>query len=248
MTNRYYELDAVRGIALLLMILYHTLFCLSFFTSAANWFNPAVHSGAPIAFMFIFIAGVSLVLSAGKNECPKTTAKKFALRGLYVLLFAAAITLVTFIAYPSGCVVFGVLHLIGVGTILSIPFIALKVKTPVIFALGLILIALTYVISKIYAPAFLIPLGFASSGFYTIDYEPLIPWFGVMLLGIAVGRLVYKNGARCRLFELFGKAPAVLRPLCFIGRHTLFVYVIHVPIIIFVICCIFGFSILGSFI
>ncbi|MDO5844621.1 MAG: heparan-alpha-glucosaminide N-acetyltransferase domain-containing protein, partial [Methanocorpusculum sp.] len=123
MSGRYYELDAARGIALILMIIYHIIFCLYFFTNTVLWFNPITYSGAPIAFMFIFIAGISLVLSAGKKEDTVKTAKKLFFRGLYVLVFAAVVSLVTFIVYPQGFVVFGVLHLIGVGTILAIPFV-----------------------------------------------------------------------------------------------------------------------------
>ncbi len=69
--SRYFELDAARGVALILMILYHVLFCMYFFdTGLAPWFDPFTMSGAPIAFLFVVIAGVSLVLSAGRETSP----------------------------------------------------------------------------------------------------------------------------------------------------------------------------------
>lgn len=247
MNNRYYELDAFRGVALILMIAYHVMFCLYFFTDAVPWFNPLKYSGAPIAFMFIFIAGVSLVLSAGKKDDPVKTSKKLFFRGLYVLAFALIVSAATFIVYPSGFVVFGVLHLIGVGTVLAIPFVVLNVRARSIFIIGVVAVALSFVVSLIRGPAFLIPFGIVPAGFYTIDYEPLFPWFGVMMLGVALGSVAYKGGVRCKLFEKFGSMPRCLKPLCFIGRHTLPVYMIHVPIIILIVCFIFGFDVLGVF-
>lgn len=247
MAGRYYELDAARGAALILMIIYHVIFCLYFFTDTVKWFDPQTYSGAPIAFLFIFIAGISLVLSAGKKDDLVKTAKKLFFRGLYVLAFAVVVSVVTFLVYPQGWVMFGVLHLIGVSTILAIPFVVLKVKTLTIFLSGAVITALTFVVSLVRGPEILIPLGITHAGFYTIDYEPLIPWFGIVLLGVALGSIIYKNGKRCKLFEKLGSMPKFLSPLCFIGRHTLIVYMIHVPIIILVICIIFGFDSLGIF-
>ena len=117
---RYYEVDAVRGTALLLMVLYHILFCLYFF-GIIRWFDPQAVSGAAGAAVFIFIAGLSLILAGRK---PARTVK----RGLQLLFFALIITAVTGIIYPQGFVVFGILHLIGCGTILAIPFLSGKVQ------------------------------------------------------------------------------------------------------------------------
>ena len=34
----------------------------------------------------------------------------------------------------------------------------------------------------------LLPFGLPYAGFVSLDYEPLIPWFGVLLLGAAAGK------------------------------------------------------------
>lgn len=226
--GRYYEVDALRGIALLCMIIYHTLFCLYFFTNITPWFDPAVHSGVPIAACFIGIAGLSLVLAKAKP-------KKYLVRGLELIGLGLCITLVTWFFYPSGFVVFGVLSLIGLGTVLAIPFVSEKVKWFVPAALGVIVVLLNLIVSKMYLSIpYLIPLGFKIYGFSTLDYEPLIPWFGVMLLGLAVGKLLYPGGKRRSFLEKLGSMPRVLTPLCFAGRHTLIIYLAHVPVIILV--------------
>ena len=223
---RYYEVDAVRGVALLCMIAYHTVFCLYFFTEYVPWFDPSVQSGAPIACAFIALAGLSLVLAKAKP-------KRYLIRGAELIGFGLLITLVTWIFYTSGFVVFGVLSLIGVGTILSIPFVSEKVKWFVPAISGAVIVLLSLAVSKIYLTIpWLIPLGFKFYGFSTLDYEPLIPWFGVMLLGLALGKLLYPSGARRPFLEKLKTMPKVLSPLCFIGRHTLIIYLAHVPVII----------------
>ncbi len=231
--SRYFELDAARGVALILMVLYHILFCLYFFgTGLAPWFDPYTMSGAPIAFLFVVIAGVSLVLSTGRETNPVRSAKKLFFRGLYLICFSAVVTLVTWLVYPEEVVVFGILHLIGIATILSIPFVVMKVKPYIPLVVGIICIALSPIVSMLRGPAFLIPFGITYNGFATLDYEPLIPWFGIVLLGVALGLVIYKDGIRHGVLTRLGEMPRGFAPLCFIGRHTLIIYLLHVPVII----------------
>ena len=221
---RYYEVDAVRGTALLLMVLYHILFCLYFF-GIIRWFDPQAVSGAAGAAVFIFIAGLSLILAGRK---PARTVK----RGLQLLFFALIITAVTGIIYPQGFVVFGILHLIGCGTILSIPFLSGKVQWFIPAVSGIGIIILSCFLQGVSGNLLLLPFGMPYPGFTSIDYEPLIPWFGVMLLGVSAGKILYPAGKRCTFLSALPEMPKVLRPLCFAGRHTLLIYLLHVPVII----------------
>ena len=137
--------------------------------------------------------------------------------------------------------------MIGLGTILSIPFVSEKVKWFVPAACGLVVVLLNLIVSKMYLSIpYLIPLGFKIYGFSTLDYEPLIPWFGVMLIGIAIGKLLYPGGVRRSFLEKLGSMPRVLTPLCFAGRHTLIIYLAHVPVIILVMI-LFGIIDMGVF-
>jgi uncharacterized membrane protein len=124
------------------------------------------------------------------------------------------------------------LHLLGVSTILTIPFVVMKVKPYIPLVFGIICIALSPIVSLLRGPAFLIPFGITYNGFATLDYEPLIPWFGVVLLGVALGSVVYKDGIRHGILTRLGEMPRGFAPLCFIGRHTLIIYLVHVPVII----------------
>ncbi|MCZ0863235.1 DUF1624 domain-containing protein [Methanocorpusculum vombati] len=230
--GRYWELDAGRGVAILLMIGYHVLFQLSFFAPGlVPWFNPYVLTGAPIAFLFVVIAGVSLVLFAAREGSLPGLVRKMFVRGVYILCFAAVITVGSWLIFPSEVVVFGILHLIGCATILAIPFVVLRVRGWITFGFGIIIVVISPLLAYVRGPAFLIPFGITPVGFATLDYEPLIPWFGVLLIGVALGSVLYAGGVRCRVLERFGEMPRAAAPVVFLGRHSLFIYLIHNPII-----------------
>lgn len=234
--ERYWELDAARGIAILLMIGYHVLFQLSFFnTGLVLWFNPYIMTGAPIATLFILIAGISLVLQTGKEKNILLASKKLIIRGVYILCFAALITVVSWLLFPQQVIVFGILHLIGTATILSIPFVVLKMKPYIPLGCGLICVLISPLLEYIRGPAYLIPFGIRPEGFATLDYEPLIPWFGVMLIGLTLGLYLYPNGIRSGILDKLPKLPKIVAPISFLGRHSLVTYLIHQPIIFLVL-------------
>jgi len=62
-----------------------------------------------------------------------------------------------------------------------------------------------------------------------VDYVPVFPWFGVVLLGVAAGRLVLRHAATIARFQPKSR---VLRALAFGGRHTLLLYLVHQPLIV----------------
>lgn len=65
-----------------------------------------------------------------------------------------------------------------------------------------------------------------------VDWWPIFPFSGVILIGMAFGKVLYGERKESRLpflsFPLF-------RPLLFIGGHTLWVYILHQPIAIAVL-------------
>ena len=74
-------------------------------------------------------------------------------------------------------------------------------------------------------------LGLTPAGFSTVDYFPIFPWFGIVLVGMFVGNVLYKNYSRSfKLKDLSSKKEVKL--LSFLGRHSLIIYLIHQPIII----------------
>jgi uncharacterized membrane protein len=138
-----------------------------------------------------------------------------------------------FLALGMGIVAFGILHLIGVSIILAYPFLKLRFTNLV---LGMLIFASgQYVLAQgFYSQSFwLLPFGVVPEGMIMPDYRPLLPWFGVVLIGLFFGNVVYGDGSRPAVPE--DKAPLLARPLLPLGRNSLFVYLIHQPIIIAVL-------------
>ncbi|MCD6477881.1 MAG: DUF1624 domain-containing protein [Candidatus Aenigmarchaeota archaeon] len=233
--KRFYEIDLLRGIAIVLMITFHLFYDLKFFgiynpgeSFAFWWFFPRF-----IAFLFIFLVGVSLTLSYSRiRKWPENKKiKKYFLRGLNIFSWGLLITTVTYIFLPKEFIIFGILHFIGLSIILAYPLI--RYKYPNII-LGTSLIGLGTFLGGVYVSfPWLLWLGLIPRSFYTLDYFPLIPWFGVVLLGIFFGNTFYPNGKRIfRIKEI--KNPAI-NFICALGRNSLLIYLIHQPILILII-------------
>ncbi len=135
------------------------------------------------------------------------------------------ITAATELFLPSGTVYFGILHFLGVGSLLGVPFLrfgSINVLLSFIFFAG------AAVVRNYHSESlFLLPLGITPDVFFTFDYFPLFPWFGVFLLGMGFGSLVYPDGKR--RFELRFPEGIVFRFIKTAGRNTLKIYLLHQP-------------------
>ncbi|VVB64538.1 Uncharacterised protein [uncultured archaeon] len=176
--------------------------------------------------------GVSLVLSHSRAErLARTEQFPFRLfkRGIWIFSLGMGITLVTRLLLGDGFIVFGVLHLIGVSLLLAYPFLRRR-RMSAIFGLLFILLGL-YLQNLSVGYPWLLWLGLAPQSFYSLDYFPLFPWFGVVLIGISFGDLLY-SGYRRRipLPDLTGST--FVRPLVFLGRRSLALYLLHQPVLI----------------
>jgi uncharacterized membrane protein len=237
--ERFIEIDLARGIAVIMMIVYHVLFDLWFFSlypvpvSSGFWKYFAVVTAS----LFLLLVGVSVTISAAHAE--KTLSardfyKKFFKRGFTILAIAVGITVVTWwYLGGEGFIVFGILHLIGFSIILS-PFFFHRGKKTLVA--GALVIAAGLAIMQVRGPAYLIPLGIFPESFYSVDYTPLFPWFGVVLAGIFLGETLYPGGLRGFSLPKFQKCRRIVaypeRALAFLGRHSLIIYIIHQPVII----------------
>src|ERR671916_809206 len=235
MQKRFWEIDVLRGIAVLGMVLFHFsydlayfagLFDVGFFRSGLGLYVARFGGAA-----FIFLAGLSLTLSYQRavNTRPSgwNLFRKYLGRGLWVFSFGVLITFFTWIFVPEDMIVFGILHLIGASIILAYPFLKLKLPNAVL-GLGCVIVGL-YLRDFDADHAYLAWLG-VKPDFFMLDYWPLFPWFGVMLLGIFAGNTLY--GERGRTTPGPGPKLPGIRPLTFLGRHSLLVYLLHQPILI----------------
>ena len=246
--SRLWEIDSARGVAILMMIIFHTVFDLSFFAifpvdAATGFWRYFAYATATL---FLLIVGVSLVISHDRTALKVSgfpLAKKFVLRGAGIFVLGLLVTLATWLYLPQGFVIFGILHLIGVSVMLSPLFFRLKVWN---IPAGIFCIFTGwFVVSRISLPSpsvLLLPLGIHGPSFWSVDYTPLFPWLGVVLIGMGVGAFLYSGGIRH--FALKSLPDLFIRPLSFLGRHSLVIYLVHQPVIILLLAAVTGTKVL----
>ena len=235
-SQRLWEIDTLRGMAVITMIIYHLGWDLYFFGAVEGldpfhgiWFIIQRYT----AISFVLLAGLSLTLKRAALERKQVPASKqfvsFLRQGLWVFMWGMVISLIMRVT-GVGVVHFGVLHLIGFSIIAAFPFLRFKWLN---LALWVLLFVLGGVIlrQQIYVGTlWLVWLGFYLMFYSAADYFPLIPWFGVVLLGVFFGNLLYPAGRRAFLLPDWSNA-APVRGVRFLGRHSLPIYLLHQPVL-----------------
>lgn len=261
---RLRALDAARGVAVLAMVAFHLIWDLGHFgyiDASIPWSAPFKAFGHGVAFSFLFIAGVSLVLAHRERIHWRAFRRRFAL----VAGAAGLVSLGTYLVFPSAFVFFGILHVIAAASLISLAF--LFAPWPVSILAGAAFFAAPQVLAS---PAFnagwLQWLGLGTTEPLTQDWRPLFPWAGAMLLGVGAARALplpvqeERAGARSEAPremaavepdaspEALPKTPpAWLTPpaphpdplpvngqpgsLAFLGRHSLLIYLVHQPLL-----------------
>lgn len=217
--GRIWELDFLRGIALILMIYFHIVFDLNEIFNYPISYSSGInyYIGKVSVILFIIISGISSSLS--KNNIK---------RGLKVLAIAIIITVVTHLFGSEIGIKFGILHLLGICMILY-PVFA-KFSWYILLILGSVFIIIGDLFDRIYVDFnYLFVIGLRSTQFQSSDYYPFFPWSGLFLLGIALSKLIYTK--RSSLFNFDIKDNIISK----LGRNTLLVYVLHQPIILTII-------------
>ena len=238
--ERVYFLDWLRGAAVIGMILHHSLFAVemvSYFFGKPVEF-AILKTWAFWIFQEIFV-GLFLLISGICTAFSKSVLR----RGVSVAGAALLITLVTGLILPafgmSGLEIwFGILHLFGASMLLYGLFTYRKKWVPIATALVLFLIFLITVsfVELDFSLWVRAILGFPFEGFASADYYPLLPYFLVFLAGTFLGPLVRERRLPSSLYGLR------VKPLEWIGRHSLWIYIAHQPIIFGVVALIYYIS------
>lgn len=227
MSRRFDALDVARGLALVAMAGYHLTWDLAWFgiVEPSTPFTPPMRLAShAIGATFLALAGFSLALAHGRGF----RARPFGIRLAKIAAAAALVTGASWFIAPQAIIGFGILHVIAVASLLAAPFL-LRPGLVSAFAAGALGVALIAAPSLWSSPDFNIPalvwLGLGTKPPPTLDWRPLMPWGGVLLLGLGLGLLRPPlPAARARA--------APMRALAFAGRHSLAFYLIHQPVMI----------------
>lgn len=214
-SSRIWEIDLVRGICIVMMVAFHLIVDLREFYhqpleyQSGFWF----YLGRITVSVFMFIAGVSSVLN-----------RRIIRHGVTVLAAGCLITAATRIFTPDLYVRFGILQFMGVA-ILSVPVMG-KLSSFWLVIMALLVLLAGPMVYDLTGHWLLLPLGIMYEGYRSFDYYPLIPWYGVFLLGMVAGRRFYA-GKKGKIAPITG-----LNWLIRIGRHSLLIYLVHQPVLL----------------
>lgn len=234
--KRVHLIDEIRGILIIYVVLYHLLYDISqiFWVGSIDWmYSPWMNIlRNTLTGLLIVIAGISCVYSRSNLK-----------RGFKLLGIAMILTLITAIFIPTELIVFGILHFFGTSILIYFLFEKLLAKIPILIGVlgSIYLYFVTFHLYEGYLGIFakipvalpkqfmsfkiFYPIGFFVEGVYSADYYPLIPWIFLLFAGTFLGRYI-KNGNLPNLVYVEHS-----KKLSVVGRKTLFIYLIHQPLI-----------------
>lgn len=241
--GRIYEIDALRGLALILMCLDHLmydLYALPYwfpdkshlpFVQALHQFGEAVSLSDwrlvlhyIFASLFLLMAGVGSALTRHPlKRCGQITLGALAISGATILLDHFLNLGVT--------ILFGVLSVMALGTFLC--FLTSKLGGKyVALALGIVIVAIGFYLPWYGAqPLYSFEIEdlwgvMCGTLRYGADWFPIFPCAGVVLIGYFLGKVLYAD-RRSRIPFLRGKTGL----LCKIGQKPLWIYLLHQPVL-----------------
>lgn len=231
-SNRIWELDALRGFLILLVVFDHLAWDLGwsgidFQSKTGQWLarvsdlylGGVLRTATHTAFVVLFVAISGVCCCLSRNNLR---------RGLRMGLFAVTLTVVTVVAdsiLPGDIAIyFGIIHCIAVCQILYGLLERIRCPKTVLFVLAVAAL----VVGAYYQEA---PLGMDVTWQYPFvsnwlghkesgDFWPLLPFLGWFLVGALLGKVIYKEG---KSVVNVPYEPG-LRWLQFAGRHSLAFY------------------------
>ena len=226
MKKRIWELDALRGLCILGMVIVHLVYDLVDLYGLVDWEYPDIFLFVQKwgGVLFLLISGICVTLG---SHCIR--------RGLIVFASGLVVSAVTYGMYHFGfsgkgiIIYFGVLHCLGVCMLLWPVFRKLPHWVLGILGLGLAIAGLYLMEMPPVAYYWLMPFGRPWREFSSSDYFPLLPYLGFFLIGSALGRSLYRK--KESLLPKVNTRNPVIRFLLLCGKHSLWIYLLHQPVL-----------------
>lgn len=218
---RLLEIDLLRTLAICMMVGYHAAFDLDAFFGVPLPLNsmPWWLFARSTAVLFLLLSGLTFELTRHGSRSRKW-------RRIGILwMCAALVSATTYVWDAESFVRFGILHCIAA----SLTLLQILPGTPLTRGmLAACIVALAIPLRELTAEtSWLLPLGMMPRGFRSLDYFPLVPWFGVVLAGAALSPLLLS-----RMHTYTAEAHPVLRAFALPGRHALLLYMVHQPLLL----------------
>ena len=225
---RFALIDAVRGLAIIGVVIYHLVWDLRFyqFTSYDPVFDPFWLGLAKVLLAsFLLLAGVSLVLAHKEQIYWRAFWRRF----LILAGAALAVSVGTYFVFSDGFVYFGILHALALFSLLGVFFVRANIWLALVLAIFFLGASFVFQ-SAAFNPKYLTWIGFWTVEPYTQDLVPMFPGFGFVLMGIVLMRsvLAWRAGTKVVSWQ---NDRGWFRFLVKAGRWSLIIYLVHQPVL-----------------
>lgn len=230
-SNRLPLIDWLRGISILLMVIYHFCYDLDLF----GYIHTAFGKGVWIPFRYVIVigflslVGVSLVIVHQHNVNWKSLKK----RSFQLLIACLFVTASGYFIAANKLTLFGILQFILVASWLALPVI----KKPVLaLVLGICIFILGHSVTfSVFNSIWLHWIGMAETKRPALDFAPLFPWFGAVLVGVYIGHwFMTVRGRKVGSFTLTTHSNILISKVNSgiekMGQNSLIIYLVHQPI------------------
>ncbi len=186
-----------------------------------------------IVSLFVFCAGLSMAVALQQGQ----SWQRFWRRWLQVAVCAGLVSAGSALMFPKSWIGFGVLHGLAVMLVLA-RLLDLAVRKGTagrpqgwatlagIATLGVLALLLPRAVKHpFFDTSWTHWVGLVTRPPVTEDWVPVLPWLGVMLLGLAAGHAVLQ----WQRPVLAGPLLPVLQPVALLGRWSLSFYMLHQP-------------------
>lgn len=256
-SKRFYEIDTLKGIAVILMVIFHFFYLVS--KMEIKYINTRcglLYASAKTAHcLFIFLVGVNLAISYkkfkeknkedfdnDKNKYYSKYIKKVLKRVALLVVAAIAVSILSYLAFKNLYVKFGIFHFIATALLLTAPIVGSKYLSLIVSAV----IGLLYSIFNSEkmrnftsiachkTPIFCFVTGIFNTKFSSLDHFSLVPYLGLVSFGIFIGNILYTDKERLFLkngdskkLDEFFERNEIVGSLNLMGKYSFQIYFIH---------------------
>ena len=242
---RYPEIDILKGVAVICMVIYHFFYFPNQYGSKEIKYDTyLLETIAKIAqFIFIGSVGINLTLSKQKSiekdESNKEYTRRNIKRIIKIFFLAILMTLFTYIIFGDKYIKFGILHFIAFSSLILFHYVddinIIQILTVLSIFIYYLILKKPSLFSKVPdIPAFII-LG--SNKYSSIDHFSIFPWIIVLLIGINIGHLI--RDKKPKLPNVL-KNNIIIKELEKTGKYSLEIYVFHWIVLYFIFCLLYS--------